>query len=262
MAEEERYLHGHHDSVLRSHRWRTAENSAAYFLSVLEPDWIVLDVGCGPGTITADLSAKVPDGKVIGVDASAVVLREALRTAPTTPFLAADLYALPFEDASVDAIHLHMVLQHVSDPIGAFRVLRRVLKPGGVIAARDSDYGSFSWTPASPAVDRWLELYRQVARRVGGDPDAGRYLRAWALEAGYRVEASESTWVYETPEEREWWGSLWAERVEASDFADAVEAEGLASREELTALAEGWRTWAASPEGRFAVPCGEVLCWS
>ena len=163
---------------------------------------------------------------------------------------------------SVDAIHLHMVLQHVSDPIGAFRVLRRVLKPGGVIAARDSDYGSFSWTPASPAVDRWLELYRQVARRVGGDPDAGRYLRAWALEAGYRVEASESTWVYETPEEREWWGSLWAERVEASDFADAVEAEGLASREELTALAEGWRTWAASPEGRFAVPCGEVLCWS
>ena len=60
------YLHGHHDSVLRSHRWRTAENSAGYLLPRLAPDARVLDVGCGPGTITADLAALVPDGDVTG----------------------------------------------------------------------------------------------------------------------------------------------------------------------------------------------------
>ena len=65
------YLHGHHDSVLRSHRWRTAENSAGYLLPRLAPDARVLDVGCGPGTITADLAALVPGGSVTGSGRSA-----------------------------------------------------------------------------------------------------------------------------------------------------------------------------------------------
>src|SRR5438067_1113732 len=61
------YLHGHHDSVLRSHRWRTAENSAGYLLPRLAPDARVLDVGCGPGTITADLAARVPGRRGLGL---------------------------------------------------------------------------------------------------------------------------------------------------------------------------------------------------
>jgi len=68
------YLHGHHDSVLRSHRWRTAENSAGYLLPRLRPDARVLDVGCGPGTITADLAGLVPGGDVTGIDAAEAVL--------------------------------------------------------------------------------------------------------------------------------------------------------------------------------------------
>ena len=68
------YLHGHHDSVLRSHRWRTAENSAGYLLARLAAGARVLDVGCGPGTITADLAARVPDGQVTGIDAAGDVL--------------------------------------------------------------------------------------------------------------------------------------------------------------------------------------------
>ena len=64
-----RYLHGHHEAVLRSHRQRTAESSAAYLLPHLEPDAEVLDVGCGPGTITVGLAERVPDGTVVGVDA-------------------------------------------------------------------------------------------------------------------------------------------------------------------------------------------------
>src|SRR5260370_23934282 len=77
----ETYLHGHHDSVLRSHRWRTAENSAGYLLGRLEPGMRVLDVGCGPGTITADLAALVPSGEVVGIDAAADVLSGARQEA-------------------------------------------------------------------------------------------------------------------------------------------------------------------------------------
>src|SRR5688500_20261463 len=72
------YTHGHHDSVLRSHRWRTAENSAGYLLPHLRLGMRVLDVGCGPGTITRDLGALVgPQGEVLGVDSSADAVAQA-----------------------------------------------------------------------------------------------------------------------------------------------------------------------------------------
>jgi Methyltransferase domain len=62
------YTHGHSEPVLRSHRWRTAENSCAYLLPHLRADMTPLDVGCGPGSITADLAGRV--ASVVGVDRS------------------------------------------------------------------------------------------------------------------------------------------------------------------------------------------------
>src|SRR5690606_3802174 len=71
------YIHGHQDSVLKSHRWRTAENSAAYLLPHLQPGMTLLDVGCGPGTLTADLAARVAPGRVVAIDRSSDVVEEA-----------------------------------------------------------------------------------------------------------------------------------------------------------------------------------------
>ena len=71
------YTHGHHESVLRSHTWRTAENSAAYLLPHLRPGLSLLDIGCGPGTITVDLARLVAPGQVVGLDASAEVVAQA-----------------------------------------------------------------------------------------------------------------------------------------------------------------------------------------
>ena len=72
MAERsETYTHGHAESVLRSHRWRTVDNSAAYLAGHLIPGAEVLDVGCGPGTITIDIARRVAPGRVVGIDAAA-----------------------------------------------------------------------------------------------------------------------------------------------------------------------------------------------
>src|ERR1700723_769203 len=73
------YTHGHHESVLRGHRVRTAQNSAAYLLPHLSPGLSVLDVGCGPGTITADLADLVSPGVVTAAEitADALALAEA-----------------------------------------------------------------------------------------------------------------------------------------------------------------------------------------
>ncbi|MFI9585257.1 methyltransferase domain-containing protein [Streptomyces sp. NPDC052236] len=260
------YTHGHHDSVLRSHRWRTAANSAAYLLAELRPGLDVLDVGCGPGTITADLAGLVAPGRVTAVDAAEDVLRQARETAAgrgldNVHFAVADVHALDFPDDSFDVVHAHQVLQHVGDPVRALREMRRVCRPGGVVAARDSDYGAFTWFPAIPALDEWLSLYRRVARANGGEPDAGRRLLSWARAAGFTdIAATASAWCFATPGDRAWWSGLWAERTTASVYAKLAVDGGHATPQELTAAADGWREWGDHDDAWFMVPHGEVLC--
>ncbi|MFJ3905388.1 methyltransferase domain-containing protein [Streptomyces sp. NPDC090025] len=262
------YTHGHHESVLRSHSWRTVENSAAYLIPELRPGQRVLDVGCGPGTITADLAALVaPDGgRVTAVDAAEDVLTKARAVAAergldNVEFAVADVHALDFPDDSFDVVHAHQVLQHVGDPVRALREMRRVCRPGGVVAARDSDYAAFTWFPEAPGLDRWLELYRRVARANGGEPDAGRRLLSWAHRAGFTdVTATAGSWCFASPDERAWWSGLWADRTVASVYAELATEGGHATREELTGIAEAWRDWGKDDDAWFLVPHGEVLC--
>ncbi len=258
------YTHGHHESVLRSHRWRTAENSAGYLLPRLKPHMRILDVGCGPGTITAGLADLVPRGHVTGIDTVRDVLEDASHLAAgrsNLDFVTGDVYAVYYPDNTLCVVHAHLVLQHLSDPVTALREMSRVTKPGGLIAARDGDYGAMVWYPDMPALSDWLRLYRDVAKGNGGEPDAGRRLHAWAREAGLSdVAASSSTWTFATPAERAWWSGLWADRTTKSAYAARALSGGHATAEDLESIAEGWRSWAAHQDGWFAVVHGEVLC--
>ena len=263
-SHSETYLHGHHDSVLRSHRWRTAENSAGYLLPHLTAGARLLDVGCGPGTITADLAARA--GEVVAIDAAEDILGQARAEAEqrgqaNVTFQPGDVYHLDFPDGSFDVVHAHQVLQHLTDPVAALTEMRRVCRPGGLIAARDGDYGGMFWFPEDPGLTEWQALYRNVARAIGGEPDAGRRMPSWARQAGFEaVEASASAWCYTGPVDRPWWGASWAERLTESPFGDRAVEHGLATRDDLERLAQGWRRWAASEDGWFLIPHGEILC--
>jgi SAM-dependent methyltransferase len=260
------YTHGHHESVLRSHRWRTAENSAAYLLPYLKSGATVLDVGCGPGTITADLAMLVTPGRVTALE----VTQEALdlaraeigrRGLDTVDFATGDVHALDFPDDSFDVVHAHQVLQHVADPVAALREMRRVTRPGGVIAVRDSDYAAFTWFPRLPELDEWLDLYQRVARGNGGEPDAGRRLLAWAHAAGLTdVTATSSTWCFATPADRAWWGDMWAERILKSDMARTAVRSGAATAADLERISRAWTAWSADPDGWMSILHGELIC--
>jgi SAM-dependent methyltransferase len=259
-----RYTHGHAEPVLRGHRWRTAENSAAHLVPHLRPGSTLLDVGSGAGTITADLAALVAPGRVTALEATGAALaltaEELGRRGVEADLVVGDVHALPFPDGSFDVVHAHQVLQHVADPVRALAEMRRVCRPGGVVAARDADYAAFTWWPASPALERWLALYEDVARANGGEPDAGRRLLAWAREAGFTdPEAGASTWCFSTPLDRLWWGGSWAERLTGSALGRQLVEEGRCTAAELEGLAAGWRAWAASPDGWFAVLHGELV---
>jgi SAM-dependent methyltransferase len=255
------YTHGHHESVLRSHKWRTVENSAAYLLPHLKPGLRLLDVGCGPGTITADFAQRLGANAVLGIDASADIVDAAQREHHGVEFGVGDVYHLAFDDASWDVVHAHQLLQHVSDPVAALKEMRRVVRRGGIVAARDSDYATFTWHPHDDRLTRWLALYQEIARANGGEPNAGRWLLSWAQAAGFgQVHSSASAWCFATPEERAWWGGLWADRMTNSAIAEQANREHRASAEEQADLADAWRTWAAATDGWFAVTHGEVIC--
>lgn len=258
------YTHGHHESVLRSHRRRTAENSAAYLLPHLARDAKILDIGCGPGTITADLADRVPGGHVTGVDRAPGIIgeaRELARQRANLEFATGDVYALGYPDDSFDVVHAHQVLQHLRDPVLALREMRRVTRPGGIVAAREADFGGMAWYPELPVLDEWLSLYYQVARGSGGEPHGGRRLHAWAREAGLAdVVSSSSTWTFATESERAWWAGSWAGRTVDSAYAAIAIEGGHATPEDLARIAGGWRAWAADADGWLLVPHGEVLC--
>jgi SAM-dependent methyltransferase len=246
------YTHGHQESVLRSHKWRTAENSAAYLLPHLRADMSVLDVGCGPGTITADLATRV--ASITGIDPSPSVIADARSSFPDLDLRVGDVFDL---DGHWDVAHAHQVLQHLEDPVDALAAMGDV---ADLVAARDSDYTWFQWSPDSAALDRWREIYLAVTRRNRAEARAGRFLLAWAHAAGFRdVTYSCSVWTFATPEDRAWWCGVWADRCIDSSFAQQAVEYGIASADELASLADGWRAWAAEDDGVFVVPHGEIL---
>lgn len=258
------YTHGHHESVLRSHVWRTAENSAGYLLAHLGPELDLLDVGCGPGTITLDLAGRVAPGRVLGIDTSGDVIEQATAAAAAAgspvEFTVGSAYQLDLADDSFDVVHAHQVLQHLADPVAAITELRRVLRPGGLLAVRDSDYAGFFWSPTDDRLDRWLALYHELTAHNDAEADAGRFLPAWVRAAGFEeLTVSSSTWTFTDVSDRAWWGGLWADRVERSSFATQAVEYGLSSVDELADLAAGWRAWATKPDALFVVPHVEVL---
>jgi ubiquinone/menaquinone biosynthesis C-methylase UbiE len=260
------YTHGHDESVLRSHRWRSVANSAPHLEPLLNPGTSVLDVGCGPGTITADIAARVAPGRVVAIDSAPAAVDAAQAAiagsgATNVDVRVADLYDLPFEPASFDVVHAHQVLQHLADPVGALEAMRRVRTADGVVAVRDVDYGALTWFPDEPALDRWLAVYSAVHRANGAEPDAGRRLLSWARAAGFAdITASSTSWCFATPEDRTWWATLWADRTTTTVLGVRAVELGLATTGELADIAAGWHRWAAHDDGWFLVPHGELLC--
>jgi SAM-dependent methyltransferase len=180
---------------------RTAAQQAAFFVPHLHPGMHVLDVGCGPGSITLGLAELVAPGRVVGIDVQPSQIEQAralagARGVANVRFEAADLYRLPFADGTFDAVFAHGVLMHLHEPVRALMELRRVLRPGGVAGLRDPDLGAVLHAPLTPLLEQWLQLRLQVRRHNGGDPFVGRQHRRLLLQAGFAAaEASASVYA-------------------------------------------------------------------
>jgi ubiquinone/menaquinone biosynthesis C-methylase UbiE len=264
------YSQGHHESVLRSHASRTAAKDAAFLLPHIQPHHKILDVGCGPGTITSGFCAYVPNGSVTGVDASEDAISQARTLASSSPnppnnltFQTANiLNGLPFPDATFDIIFTHQVLLHMPNHLTAIREMRRVCKPSGLLTSREGHVATFTWYPdPTGTLALWGDAMVKIITLAGGSPHTVA-LHAWFREAGLdpaRMIKSTSTTSYSKPEERKWWGQLYKERIEKSDVREKFLGVGV-TEEQLAVMGQAMLDWADDVDGVFAFIQYEVIC--
>ena len=258
---DDRYTHGHAPSVVASHAARTVENSAAYLVPHLRPGLSLLDVGCGPGSITVGLADQLAPGHVVGIDRSPEVLPTGPETArDNLTFTTGDVYALDVDDATFDVVHAHQVLHHLTDPVAALREMARVAKPGGLLAVREADYPAMVWWPESAALTRWREVFLAQAQANGVTMAAARRLRGWANAAGLDdITLSTSTWLYADQQSASWWGQSWRERALESSFASRALELDLLDQQGLDVISRGWDEWSRHPDAFFSILHGELL---
>lgn len=253
-GQRELYTHGHAAATLRQHGQRTVEEAAAFLLPRLRAGMTLLDVGCGPGSITRGFAERLAPGAVVGVDLSAEALAGAQRDASERGldhlrYVQGSVYELPFADASFDVVYAHQVLQHLKEPRAALLEMLRVLRPGGIVAARDVDWGTAAYWPAEPWIDRFVEVHLRTWRRNGGEPWMGRKLRALFNAAPVvGVEVTASDWCYATPAETIAWGESYAERLLTSPMGARAVEYGHATQAELEEMAAAFRRWAVQPD--------------
>lgn len=161
----------------------------------------VLEAGCGVGAQTVTLARTSPQARITAIDVSAESLAAAERRvreagASNVTFRQADLFALPFADASFDHVFVCFVLEHLADPVAALRVLGRVLKPGGTITAIEGDHGTALFHPASETADAAIAALVTLQRRAGGDALIGRRLFPLVRAAGFDAVRVSPRMVY------------------------------------------------------------------
>jgi ubiquinone/menaquinone biosynthesis C-methylase UbiE len=155
MSEERQpatYTHGYDETVVQEMASRSADRQGAFFLPYLRPGMQLIDVGCGPGTITVGLAKAVAPGEVLGIDLEPTMIEQARSLADkvgltNARFEVGRAEELPAADESFDAAFEHTLLEHVADPLRALREMRRALKPGGVIGLADGDWGTMLVEP-------------------------------------------------------------------------------------------------------------------
>ncbi len=240
---------------------RSAERQARFLLPHLKSGQRLLDIGCGPGTITVGLAKAVAPGEVVGIDLPESQLSVARQNAAQSKlnnarFVVASIYELPFADETFDVVFAHAVFEHLKEPVSAIKEIHRVLKPGGLVALRSPDWGGFIVHPLSPELGAAMEFYQQIQSANGGDVLAGRKLKEWVIAAGFR--------------KANWSGSF--------EFSDDIVAitEYLASQLELNAakekfaldvdilakFANAFRQLPLQPRAIFAGSWGEVIAYN
>ena len=255
------YSMGYEEAMKRIVSSRTAATHAAYLLPHLKPGLRMLDIGCGPGTISVGLAKAVHPGEFIGVDMEESQVELSIKAEheggnANARFQVADALNMLFPNDHFDVVHLHAVLMHIPDTMPALSEIQRVLKPGGILGVRDSIMDMSFIAPNIGNLNRFYPIFAAVVTANGGHPHMGKDHRALLSKAGF-VDI-ESTGSFDS------WGS--PETVPALShfigglpFAEQAISQGITTREELDELRKNAIVWRDHPGAFTAMAFGEVV---
>jgi len=267
-ANEERYLGGYSSLITKDIlARRTASVEASFLVPHLRPGMRLLDCGCGPGTITVNLAEIVAPGEVVGIDLEdkqfeigRAYARE--RDVSNIRFETGNIYDLPFESNTFDAVFAHAILYHLKTPDQALRELHRVLKTGGVIGIRDLDNGGTIFAPSSQILAKAFELIDWAQEYNGGDSFFGRSQRAILREVGFvNIRASASYDYYGTAETTRAVGNYLADLFLQPHMSRVIIDQQWASQAEIEEINAAFKAWGEHPDAFFARARCEAVGW-
>lgn len=276
------YRFGYSKATTASHSSRTIYSDASFVVPHVEPPFKVLDVGCGPGTITIGFASLVDPsrgGRVTGVDVGEPAIQSARELAAAqAPGLvdqgiltfqqANVLEGLPFADGTFDVVFTSQTLSHLAPvpdaPVAALQEMRRVLKKGGFLAARDA--ASLTYQPYRDELQRCLvdRMYK-VINGTGGPCGVHmpEYLRkaGWDLGGEEKVRFGGGTTIYTGREKCQWWRDTMGGRLAKGDaFRENWLRAGI-SEDECDEAREFMDRWAESEDAWYGVLQSEILAW-
>ncbi|MDR4468488.1 MAG: methyltransferase domain-containing protein [Nitrospira sp.] len=185
------YTPGHTPNAAAFMARRTWASHGQFFAPYLPEAQDVLDVGCGPGTITVGMASQIKTGTVWGIDTNVAQIEQAQESAAAQQignahFQVGSCYALPFEDASFDRVFCHALLEHLATPHKALAEYFRVLKPGGIVGVCSPDWDGLLLAPASPELTEAADAYARLQEANGGDLRIGHKLGTYLMETGFQ----------------------------------------------------------------------------
>jgi len=211
-----------------------------------------LDLGCGGGDVTREIAARVGlSGRAVGMELDeqkvALAGRE-LADVPNVSLVRGDARLLDAE-SEYDLVYARFVLSYLAERAGVLDRIRRALRPGGVVVLEDIDFKGHFSSPANAAFAEYVRLFSEVVRKRGGDADAGPRLPALLIGAGFSdVEVSVSQPAFLTGEGKH------LASITLEGIADAVVAEGLATRDEIAATVAALDAFAERPDTLVSLP--------
>lgn len=267
MAKDrEQYTMGYGPAATAIMAMRTAQTHAGFLLSHLKPGMSLLDCGCGPGSITLSFAEFVAPGQVVGTEieqAHVDLARESAskRGVTNVRFETASIYELPYADASYDAVFISAVLGNLREPVRGLREANRVLKPGGVIGIKEFDHGGDLVYPMDSALKKYEELYLRLRLENGHDPDGGRKLGAYLVDAGFRDLKFSATYeTFADPSALRGFAEVNIGLL-AEGWAEAYESRGWATTEDIKGMISAWQRFTTVPGAIFAAAWCEATAW-
>ena len=259
------YTMGFSEEIIEALRRYTAESNAAHLLPYLRPGLRVLDFGCGPGTISVGLAKAVEPGELHGVDMaeSQVELARAVAQSqrqPNAVFHVGDVAALPFEDGFFDAAHCHNVLMHIPDTGAALAEVKRVLKPGGIIACREMICESSFNHPNFGVLRKAWDMFEDLLAADDGHPQIGKDLNGHLQDAGFEnVRVTASFDIYSSPRDVEFIYGFANQWFLSPEITEAAIKYGASSAELCENIRIAYDRWKDHPGAICALAFGEAI---